>query len=240
VIEDVNEDGFADVLIITGVESTTSGSAASVLLGNGDGTLRPRIATPVGTGGRIVFASGDVDGDGKPDLVLSDVPYALSDVTLYAGNGDGSFHRVGDFAKLDGVAKWMRLSDVDGDGRLDVVVGRTPIPCAECEVYRGTTGVDVLRNNGDGTWQPAVPYTGALTDQVVADVTGDGKPDTVTKDATGVRVVPGNGDGSVQPMLSYPFPALGPVSVADIDRDGRLDIIAPGAPFAVLFARCVR
>ena len=47
------------------------GGAASVLLGNGDGTFQPAVSYPAGDE-MSFLAVGDFNGDGKPDLVLSD------------------------------------------------------------------------------------------------------------------------------------------------------------------------
>ena len=61
----------------------------SVLLGNGDGTFRaPRSTTPP-AGGPWSMAIGDVNGDGKTDVVTGN--YAASTASVLLGNGDGTF-----------------------------------------------------------------------------------------------------------------------------------------------------
>lgn len=241
VVQDVNGDGIADLVVPSRVGS---GFGLSVLPGNGDGSFREGLDSPFAVQDKYLFAFGDLNGDGKLDIAIAaNSGTWLGVVAVYVGNGDGSFHPGGDLAALDGQPTSLQLTDINGDGRLDVVTGHRRVLCAECGAHPGTDGIAVLLNNGDGTLQPAVPYTGAgglPSGPLMVDITGDGKLDIVTADALGVHISPGNGDGSFQPTLTYPYPVTGPFGVADINRDGRLDIITPGDGFNVLFARCVR
>ena len=92
VLADVNGDGFADLV----VSSTNSGQgAASVYLGNGDGTFQ---TTPDFTYSPTPFVSidsaavGDVNGDGHPDLVVYyTTPGGTSNVEVAYGDGMGGF-----------------------------------------------------------------------------------------------------------------------------------------------------
>ena len=63
------------------------------------------------------------------------------------GSGDGTLQPVVNFATGGTYATAMAVADVNGDGKLDLVVGNN-----------GTSSVGVLLGNGDGTFQPAVSY----------------------------------------------------------------------------------
>ena len=72
----------------TSLTGNKGDNTVSVLLGNGDGTFRPRIVVPAGT--RVAGATvADVNGDGKPDLVMDN--YAADTIWVVLGNGDGTF-----------------------------------------------------------------------------------------------------------------------------------------------------
>jgi hypothetical protein len=71
----------------------------------------------------------------------------------------------------------VAIADVNGDGKPDLIVADQG--CVTC----GDGSASVLLGNGDGTFQPGVPYDsgGRFTNFVaVADVNGDGKPDLIT------------------------------------------------------------
>ena len=119
------------------------------------------------------------------------------------------------------------VADVNGDGKLDVITNNAD------------SSVTVALGNGDGTFQTGVTYAydtgingagdGSL---VVADVTGDGKPDIVVVRyaSTHVYVLAGNGNGTFQPAVTFASgasPPFGPngVAVGDVNGDGIPDIV---------------
>ncbi|WP_437973308.1 VCBS repeat-containing protein [Sorangium sp. So ce295] len=215
---DVNGDGKPDLIVIN-----VSGASASVLLGNGDGTLTA--AAPVGGIGTNPggVALGDLDGDGRLDLLVGgfNVP-GIGGLRVLLGNGDGTFQAPVLYA-VGNQPVGVQVADFNGDGRLDVVTAN----------FVGSS-LSVLLGNGDGTLQPAVDYIalGAATpnDVAVADVNGDGKHDLVSANFNGqnLSVWLGNGDGTFQPASVFPSGAsgVGAVAVGDLNGDGKPDIAA--------------
>ena len=106
---DVNLDGKLDIIVI---ENT--GFSATVLqisLGNGDGTFRTLSAQNLGSSYGPIAVS-DLNGDGKPDLLISGSFYP----GLCLGHGDGTFN-CGPFAYAYGGGT---IADFNGDGRPDI------------------------------------------------------------------------------------------------------------------------
>ncbi|WP_420382179.1 Ig-like domain-containing protein [Novosphingobium sp.] len=166
------------------------------------------------------LATGDFNGDGKPDVVLGDNnTVGLSGFTLFLNKGDGTFAAQPIVAEGDTGTLDLGVGDFNGDGKLDVVTAGI-----------GNGDVAVLPGNGDGTFaQPIYSATGnpayALA---VGDIDGDGKLDVVTANnyTNTVSVLLGRGDGTftVAPTLTC---GNGPISVAlaDLNGDGHLDIV---------------
>jgi hypothetical protein len=244
-VEDVNGDGNLDLLVANACGSgCTKGSLGSVgvLLGNGDGTFQPVVtyATAVGTAQGLAVA--DVNGDRKLDLLVPStcgLPQSCptSGVNVLLGNGDGTFQAAVLYGTGADGASAIAVSDVNGDGKLDLLVTTSSNSFTIPEV-------GVLLGNGDGTFQPVAFYGtgGVLTfgSIAVGDLNGDGKPDLLVNTDCGsncghnkVTVLLGNGDGTFQAGLTYATGWYGPrsVALADVNRDGKLDMVVVNTGF---------
>lgn len=163
------------------------------------------------------IATGDLNGDGVPDLVVS----GLKGIDIYLGSKDG---RPGFSGRLTPGGAGVVIADVTGDGALDIVAGALT-GCA----------VAVHPGVGDGSFEPPISLgtgCGPAT-VIVADLTGDGVMDIASANVVGqsVSVVLGEGGGAFAPAFSFPTPiasGVGAIAVIDINNDGAVDLITIG------------
>jgi hypothetical protein len=238
-VRDVNGDGKPDLVVANKFcNINCENGSVSVLLGNGDGTFQPAVS--YGSGGYQAYsvAVADVNGDGRPDLVVANefcnLNCANGSVSVLLGNGDGTFQAAVSYSSGGYAAVSVAMGDVNGDGRPDLVVANECVSNLNC----ANGLVSVLLGNGDGTFEPAVSYDsgGSLAYSVaMGDVNGDGRPDLVVVNefcnlncANGlVSVLLGNGDGTFEPAASYDSGGYQAVSVAlgDVNGDGNPDLV---------------
>jgi YD repeat-containing protein len=191
----------------------------TLLYGNGNGTFRSRRAFSVGDAPLAVTVA-DFNGDGKPDIAAAN--RSSNDLSILQGNGNGTFQTQQRFA-VGSLPVAVVTADLNADGRLDVVTANS-----------STDDVSILLGNGDGTFQPEQRYVVGDTPFALAvgDFNGDGKFDVAAANVISrdISVLLGIGDGTFQPqqrfLLGYPVSGPNSIAVADIDGDGKVDLVA--------------
>jgi hypothetical protein len=231
-VADVNGDGLPDMVVSNfypALTSAASGGAVNVLLGNGDGSFQAPQKVTTADEAPIGATVVDMNGDGRPDLVLANAGGYTRDGTVDvllnqtpAGSRTLTFTAQ---ASVDAgaYAGSVAVADVNGDGVPDVIVGAAGVRGS----YDSGT-VSVLLGNPDHSFQPpqTVAVGGSLTAALVADFNGDGRPDLVAATGNAVVVLPGNGDGSFRPQPVFPAgPSPQAVTEADVNGDGRPDLL---------------
>jgi hypothetical protein len=183
-VADLNGDGNPDVVFTA---SNSTGAAASlqpgtvlVMLGRGDGTFATVVPYPIGKMATGV-AIGDLNGDGKADLVVADYGSGAADIAVLFGNGDGTFQSAVKYPAVNG-ADSVVMADFNGDGYLDLAVVSNGAGAVSSAGSAGA--VTVLLGQGDGTFRDAIVYGAGVNPLSVAvgDVNGDGQPDLVFSD----------------------------------------------------------
>jgi hypothetical protein len=205
---DFDGDGNVDIAI-----AQDSGQVGVLqLLGDGRGAFPRSHFYALGSMPGLALA-GDLDGDGRSDLLVFtarepnvSVRIARSDGTL----GDGHLYPIGrDYFSAV-------MLDANEDGHLDVAVTSAGLP----------GGPALLLGNGDGTLAPPVEVGTAGGNLMPADFDGDGHSDLALAGGSGVRVYFGDGRARFSVAQTFSLPDPLDVIAGDANGDGRADVIA--------------
>jgi hypothetical protein len=210
VLADFNGDGHLDL-------ATMGNLSLIVAIGKGDGTFQ----NPVAYSAKNAYwmASGDFNGDGRPDLVVT---AGVDGVGVLLGNADGTFLPA-IYSTSGGAPTFVAVGDFNGDHLLDVVTVQTP-------------NLAILLGKGDGTFETPIILTPPIVPFELAVDLFDGD-DHVDLAVCGqlafgknIAILLGNGDGSFREGDVYPVgEADAAVSAADLNNDGILDLVVAAA-----------
>ncbi len=216
---DFNGDGKLDLAIVGDYVSV---GGVGILLGNGDGTFNAGSALlPDQDFGRV--ATGDFNGDGIPDLVVTHYFDFGTPPTIFLGKGDGTFTAptLASF-NLDYFPTSIVVADFNGDGIADLA-------------FSDLNGVEIALGKGDGTFTETSASPIQAPDELyslqVGDFNRDGKLDLAGWDTYAGRIVLllGAGDGTF--AVTKTTPSLNPsnfgpqqIAAADFNGDGVPDL----------------
>jgi hypothetical protein len=142
-IADLNGDGHLDVVVANYACTGCSDSGVAVLLGNGNGTFQPAVSYHAAGKKGFSVAIGDVNADGRLDLVVTNVD--TNSVGVLLGNGDGTFQPVTLFDSGGSSDFSVGIADLNSDSHPDLVVANW---CAQyCPNGNGEGSISVLLNN---------------------------------------------------------------------------------------------
>ena len=213
VAADFNKDGLLDIAV-----TYLQDNAVRVMLNNGGGF---GAAQTYAVGYQPYFvASGDINGDGYPDLVVSNTTTnnKVGSISVLLNNRNGTFAQAVSYP-TGWLPYQVAVGDLNGDGYADVVVAEYGASTAQ--IFWGS-------KSGTLTEGPGLPTGINPIGVAIADFAHNGQPDVVVTcyENSQVYVFPNEGNGTFGTPGIYTG-GLKPASIVtgDFNRDGKLDMV---------------
>jgi hypothetical protein len=237
-LEDLDGDGYLDIVTVNGNNAVSVYQNFSSPGNLTTDSFGPRVDIAVGSQ-PVSVAVADLDGDGRPDLIVAN--FGSNSLSVLQNISSGGVLTSNSFAApvslgVSGAPSQVVAADIDGDGKVDLVTANS-----------GTyAGVSLFRNTstpGSISFESQVylfTYPEAQEDSIaVGDLDGDGKPDLIvgSTDSSGFSVYRNIGSPGSITTGSFAAPVgfsgslavgRGGIALADLDGDGKPDVVITG------------
>jgi hypothetical protein len=225
VINDFDNDGKPDIILAyeystqIAIYKNTSSNGIIAFTLQGVLTTHDQIGTIV---------QGDLDGDGKPDLVITNTNGDNNVFSVYRNistNGTIAFDSKQDFASP--YPALLKLGDLYGNGKLNLIVGSGE----NIYVFDNTSIAGTISFNTNKYYTLGTMYSEGFA---IGDIDGDSKPDIVVANSDSVngnsvsvfKNISANGILSFATGFTYPTGRIPRgISICDIDGDNKPDLV---------------
>ncbi len=219
-VNDIDMDGKPDVIVVNCQGDNISVFRNTSTLGNI--SFAPKVDFPIG-GQSFYVMLRDLDGDGKPEMIVNvSGSFKIFRNISTQGIIDSSSFASETFISIGGSPRDFDVADIDGDGKVDILVPNQK--SANFSVFKN------LSTSGNILFNSAVNFA-SVTSPVsakIGDIDGDGKPDVVIVGSNNAQVFKNtstSGNISFNSGISY---AVGNApmnsAIVDIDGDGKPEI----------------
>lgn len=236
-VGDLDGDGWNDLLI-----GEAPSAKLSIFRNKGEGgaisvnTFDPKVQLTLNRGGKVFNRIGDLDGDGKPDIVVGSGNGFYSWVGWFRNTstpGNLTFDAIEELPSLGYIDGPVHIDDMDGDGRLDIIAVWDN-SCGGAGTYVGifhnasTPGNIEFSSFFDFDFNFVCPGSGPST----GDLNGDGKPELILVRGFGASFAAFE-NTSTPGTISFNAPFAIDVNgtnmlMVDFDGDGKLDLASSG------------
>ncbi|CAF4016179.1 unnamed protein product [Adineta steineri] len=215
-VADFNHDQHIDIAV-----ANYGANNIGIFLAKGNGTFMSQITFSTGSSRPLWIAVGDMNNDKQIDIVVAN--YGTNDIGILFGDGLGNFASPKTLSTgYDSVPYSLAISDLNNDGKLDIIVAN-----------HGTNNVGIFVGQGNGTYRIQVIISTGYQSQpysvAVDDLNNDSYMDIVVtcSGLNTIEVLLGFGNGSFTIPYKYStnnnsFPLS--LVIGDFDNDNQLDI----------------